>query len=209
MKTFKHMVKGLNILKDFMISDHNMEEITLKIKEVQAYLDTYFVRESVPPGIQKIEAPQFRRINGKAGMYLSGIKSGHRDILLARLEREIKKEEVSQNFYSKLCEHIDRRGYKSDAEFYKAAGISRQVFSRLRNANNALPSKHNIIAMAVELRLSESEALELLNLAGYTFQSNKKRDVIIRFFFKEQQFDHFMIDSTLDHFGEEPLFSQL
>lgn len=63
--------------------------------------------------------------------------------------------------------------------------------------------------MAVELQLSEAEALDLLNAAGYTFRNDKKSDVIVRFFLKERLFDRFAIDSALDYFGEEPLFSVL
>lgn len=145
------------------------------------------------------------------GMFLAK-KTVPQDLLLMHLEREISTQCLfAHSFYAKLCAYIDRRGYKSDAEFYRAVGISRQSFSRIRNAGNAglLPSRRNILAMAVELALSESEAVELLSAAGYTFRNDQKSDVILRYFFKEQLYDRFAIDDALTYFGETPLFSCL
>ena len=146
-------------------------------------------------------------------MDLSGIGYNKERLtaLIERLEHEINVNCIfSRSFFAKLCEYIDRCNYKSDAEFYRAVGISRQSFSRIKKTKDAgvLPSKQNIIRMAVELELNEDEALELLNLAGYTFQNNKKRDVIINFCFKKGIYDRFIIDYVLFYFRESPLFSE-
>lgn len=182
------------------------------VDAIRTYVEQHLKPATLPMGIKKIEPPPFKQVRPADGMFIVEKPSTRQAAFLARLEQELGEKCVfSRSFYAKLCKYIDRREYKNDAEFYRAVGISRQSFSRIRNAKNAgvLPSKRSIIVMAVELRLSEEEAIQLLNLAGYTFQDNKQSDVIMRFFFKEKCFDRFVIDHTLTYFGESPLFSDL
>ena len=74
-------------------------------------------------------------------------------------------------FYKALCLHLDRLGYKSDAEFYNKIGMPRQQFSRLRDAGNNL-SKKAVLWIVVGLRLDYSQACDLLQKAGYHFRKN-------------------------------------
>lgn len=98
---------------------------------IRVYLNEHFVPHPAPPAVRRVEAPAFQRVcTGAAGMFIAEKPAAPKDMLLLLLEREITENCMfPRSFYAKLCEYVDRRGYKSDAEFYKAAGISRQSFS--------------------------------------------------------------------------------
>lgn len=54
------------------------------------------------------------------------------------------------------------------------------------------------------------EAEELLSYAGYSFNPDSKKDIIVKFFIENKKFDktaHMKIDEFLDRNGEKPLFS--
>lgn len=107
-------------------------------------------------------------------------------------------------FYGVLCRYIDRRGFKSDAEFYNMLNIPRQIFSRLRSGDK-VPSKQNVLLMIAGLKLGYEQAVELLNLAGYAFRKSEKRDIIISYVIQNYDYDIDFIDDLLIYCGEKPL----
>jgi O-acetyl-ADP-ribose deacetylase (regulator of RNase III) len=76
---------------------------------------------------------------------------------------------LDDNFTNKLFYHIDRLGF-TDAEVYKAAEISRQLFQKIKNYET--PSKKTALTLCVVLPLTLNEAKELLATAGYTFNTS-------------------------------------
>lgn len=57
-----------------------------------------------------------------------------------------------------------------EVTLYKKAGISKQVFSKIRSMgqNLYIPSKHTVVCLCLALELTLEEAQELLAIIGYT-----------------------------------------
>ena len=85
-----------------------------------------------------------------------------------------------QTFQQRLLELLDASGMKKDSDFYKKAGISKQVFSTIRSDVNYQPSKETAIASALVLRLRPEDAEDLLMRAGYAFSPANLFDLTIR-----------------------------
>ena len=123
----------------------------------------------------------------------------------ASLQQEIKKARAEGNsFYQTICFHIDRLGYKSDADFYNSINMPRQQFSRLRDVSNTL-SKKTVLWIIVALRLDYDQACDLLQKAGYRFRKGDMRDVILSYIFRNTTYDLYEVNQVLDHFGITPL----
>lgn len=121
------------------------------------------------------------------------------------LQKEIKKAKAEGNpFYQTICDHIDRLGYKSDADFYNSINMPRQQFSRLRDASNTL-SKKTVLWIIVALRLDYDQAADLLQKAGYRFRKGDMRDVILMYIFRNTTYDLYEVNQVLEHFGLAPL----
>ena len=105
-------------------------------------------------------------------------------------------------FYQAVCRYIDNKGYRSDADFYNAIGMPRQLFSRIRNPESNL-SKKTVLWVIIGLKLDYPAAASMLQLAGFSFKKNNRRDVIISYILRNMQYDIFSVNEILDHFGEE------
>lgn len=103
-----------------------------------------------------------------------------------------------------ICRHLDRLGYKSDADFYNSISMPRQQFSRLRDANSTL-SKKTVLWIIVGLKLDYVQACDLLQKAGYNFRKNDMRDVVLTYIFRNTTYDLDTVNLILDHFGIAPL----
>lgn len=122
-----------------------------------------------------------------------------------KLETHLKDAKHGGNpFYESICRHLDRLGYKSDADFYNAIGMPRQQFSRLRDANSTL-SKKTVLWIIVGLKLDYVQACDLLQKGGYHFRKNDMRDVILTYIFRNTTYDLNTVNLILDHFGIAPL----
>lgn len=107
-------------------------------------------------------------------------------------------------FYEAVCRHLDRLGYKSDADFYNSISMPRQQFSRLRDAGSTL-SKKTVLWIIAGLKLDYAQACDLLQKSGYHFRKNDMRDVILTYIFRNTTYDLDMVNLVLDHFGIAPL----
>lgn len=91
---------------------------------------------------------------------------------------------TNMTFVDKMLEHISKR-HMRDSDVYKAAQVDRRLFSKIISDREYKPAKDTCVAFALALRLTLSEAEDLLSRAGYTLSHSNKRDVVIEYFFKE------------------------
>lgn len=66
-------------------------------------------------------------------------------------------------------------------KFYKNAGLTRDVFSKLCSNRFYQPSKQTAIKVCLGLKLEIIESEYLMSLAGYALSGSIRKDLIIRF----------------------------
>lgn len=105
-----------------------------------------------------------------------------------------------ETFTTVLLHFVDVSG-KSDSEIYKAAGISRQLFSKIRSAGSYHPKKETVFSLCLALRLGEEEARMLLCLAGFSFSSAYPLDNIVLFCLKNHLYQPELVNGLLEYKG--------
>ncbi len=110
---------------------------------------------------------------------------------------------MDESFSDAVLRLVDERGM-TDAQCYKRANISKQVFSKLRSNNHYKPSKSTALALAVALELDLEGTRSLLNKAGMSLSHSLMMDVIVEYFIRQHQFDVMVINETLYQY-DQPL----
>ena len=64
--------------------------------------------------------------------------------------------------------------------FYTAAGLDKSTYSKIMSHPERKPAKDTVLAMAVALRMTLSEAESLLRLAGYALSPSMETDIVWR-----------------------------
>lgn len=84
----------------------------------------------------------------------------------------------------------------SETSVYKAAGLNRQQFSKIRHRDYQ-PTKITAFALIIAMELSLEDAVELLHYAGFTFSPSSKLDRTIEFFVRQRIYDIDFINYVL------------
>ena len=111
---------------------------------------------------------------------------------------------TDMTFVDKLLEHISKSHMK-DSDVYKAAQIDRRLFSKIVSDREYKPSKDTCIALALALKLSYKDAVDLLSRAGYVLSHSSKRDVLIEYFLFEHFYDLNDVNAVLFRLDQKTL----
>ena len=115
-------------------------------------------------------------------------------------DEESSKPVLEKSFHERLLEALVESNLPN-AEVYRRAGISRQVFSNILSNPDLIPTKPTVICLILGLRLSLKEGLLLLESAGYTLSPSLRSDVIVRKYIMRGIYDLMTINSELDEYG--------
>ena len=103
-------------------------------------------------------------------------------------------------FQELLMDRIREKGL-SNAEVYKSAFVTKQLFSKIKLNPSYHPDKATAMRLCVGARLNLDETKELLARAGYALSPCDKRDIIFSFFIEKEVFDMIEIDIELEEHG--------
>lgn len=159
---------------DFLKANYRPDHVLFE--EVQAYFDIcppwHSEKEAMPPCLGSERITRNGIIPDKANSILSG-----RDD-----ERDLKDylNHTGESFRDRLFRMIRERNL-TDAEVYKGANLTRQLFSKINCNDDYLPKKPTVLALVFGLKLDLDSAKDLLMSAGYALSDNNKQDVIVRY----------------------------
>lgn len=114
---------------------------------------------------------------------------------------------LDASFSQTVLALIDERGL-TDAEAYRRANLSRQLFSKLRKDAGYRPTKQTAVALAMALELSLDDTNELLSRAGYTLGHASKFDVIVEYYIDRGCYDVMGLNEALFAF-DQPLVGSM
>lgn len=114
---------------------------------------------------------------------------------------------LDASFSEALLALIDERGF-TDAQIYRRANLSRQLFSKIRSKPDYRPSKPTAVALALALGLTLPQTQELLAHAGLTLSRSSKFDVIVEFYLARGVHDVMTVNEALFAFDQPLLGSQ-
>lgn len=112
-------------------------------------------------------------------------------------------EEVGESFHDMLFLKIDTSGM-TDVEVYKRANLDRKLFSKIRSNPAYHPRKQTVLALAIALKLSLDDTVDLLSRAEYALSPGNKGDLIVKYFIERGIYDIMTINFALDEY-EQPI----
>lgn len=107
---------------------------------------------------------------------------------------------MSDTFQQYLFYLIEMKGL-SNAQVYKSAIITKQLFSKIKVNPNYHPDKSTAMRLCVGAKLNLDETKDLLARAGYALSPCDKRDIIFSYFIEKEVFDMIEIDIVLEEHG--------
>ena len=113
-------------------------------------------------------------------------------------------DEVGETFHEMLFLKIDMSGM-TDVEVYNRANMDRKLFSKIRSNPAYHPRKQTVLALAIALKLSLDDTVDLLARAEYALSPSNKGDLIVRYFIEKGIYDIMTINFALDEYGEPTL----
>ena len=199
---------AMSTIQNFLFSEDKDYDITIVVFDDKSFQLSKRLTDSIDQFISdeefwkkyEIEYKDSKKKPINSGSALSGLAAGVASWGAGKFFKYSNLEEAANtaetSFQECLFSKIDERGEK-DSEVYKKAGVTRKVFSDIKNNKNYHPKKSTAIAFALALELDIDEAAELLDTAGYSLTASDKRDRIIIFCIQNHTYSIDDVDAYL------------
>ena len=113
------------------------------------------------------------------------------------IQREIKREIVPElSFGEYLFSVIDKKQL-NDVEVYKKVDLDRKVFSKIRIDKMYHPSRETVFKLMLSLQLVLTEAVEMMEFAGYSFDRSSQFDLIVKYCIENKIYDLMSVNELL------------
>ncbi len=109
------------------------------------------------------------------------------DALLSRSE---------ETFNQMMFRFIQEKGM-TNPEVYQKAGVSKKLFSKIKNDVDYHPSKKTVFALALGLELNIDQTRDFLLRAGYAINPSDKFDLVMQYFIERQFYNVIDIEIAL------------
>ena len=163
----------------------------------------------------KIEpyVPKKKNVPEKRYSISGGSSGDYKRKQLEKLLKELVSEKSSTIDFDKVRDltfvemvriYIENKKMK-DSKVYKAGLMDRRLFSKVINDVDYKPSKDTVFSFIFALKLTLSEANDLLARAGYSFSHSIKKDIIVEYFVKEGIYDLNKINALLYEIDIKPI----
>lgn len=157
----------------------------------------------------------YKPVRKKMSEELDGMAKELWDLVNARVEKDGKTviddpETASSrltdkiNFYMRDDEHVRLKfdcDYPKDIEIYTAAGFSKSKWQRIKGGSLLDIERGNAFAIAVALRLDETQTEDLLRSAGFCINYELELDCAIMYFIRKEIYDMKKINNVLKKFS--------
>ncbi len=110
------------------------------------------------------------------------------------LDRFLKRTEST--FSEHLRDLLNECGEK-DADVYRRAEVSRQLFHKIISNKDYQPTKSTAIQLALGLRLNLSQTQKLLEKAGYALTRSSKADLVVQYFIVHGNYSIVAVNTAL------------
>ena len=154
-----------------------------------SFLRPMAVKDSAP-----MEAPELCEKQMSVAPNYSDFLEDNQSALKERMNH------LSDTFQEYLLYLIESKGL-TNAEVYKRALITKQLFSKIKLNPQYHPDKATAMRLCVGASLNLDETKDLLARAGYALSPCDKRDVIFSFFIEHEVHDMIEIDIALEEHG--------
>lgn len=161
-----------------------------KLLNIKAYIEANFIPgEVVDSKMCFIASPKRKAATGQYGLYDD----------VDKLKKRVNSN-LSNSWQEALFSIIDSK-FLDEVEVYKRGGLTKQTFSKIRSNSDYHPDKDTAIRLCIGLKLNVDETLDLLGKAGYTLSPSIERDLIIRYFIENKEYDIYEMDCVFEEMG--------
>ena len=169
-------------------------------------------KQGFPQSLILEESETFRKVRALSdegdGSYSQNIGREEPEKLMLLAERAAGIDDFLQESFEEdgVAKRLNLYMYERDittAMIYKRCFVDRRLISKITGGTNYHPSKNTMLALCIGLQLNLQEGEEFLLLAGYSFSSSSKYDLIIKFLLQNEIYDLDTINEMLYQY-EQP-----
>ena len=122
---------------------------------------------------------------------------------------KVKSLKATGRTFPELLAHFLREKKMTAPEAYNKIGMSRQWFSKISRMRNwSRPGKGAVLGLALAMRLTLSEARQLVWSADYAFMDSDVRDIAVQYLLEHEFYDMPQILMNFHECGFEPFIPQ-